>query len=119
MDTVTFRYRINMVWWIQLRSGTEFIWCGGYGYAQVQNSHAVVDTVMLRYRILMLWWIQLRSGTEFTCCCGYGYTQVQIGFPVVITLRVITRNTFFHLRRSITLNYAFITFTKEILVSRN
>ena len=83
---VTLRYRIHMLWWIWLRSGTEFTCCGG-----------------------------LRSGTEFTCCCGYVYTQVQIGFPVVITLRVITRNTFFHLRRSITRNYAFITFTKESL----
>ena len=24
---------------------TEFTCCGGYGYAQVQNSHAMVDTV--------------------------------------------------------------------------
>ena len=46
-----------------------------------------------------------------------------LGFPVVIVryalLRAITRNTFFHLRRSITRDYAFITFTKESLVSRN
>ena len=47
------------------------------------------------------------------------FALLQIGFPVVITLRVITRNTFFHLRRSITRNYAFITSTKERLVSRN
>ena len=50
------------------------------------------------------------------------YNLFNIGFPVVITLRelrVITRNTFIHLRRSITRNYAFITFTKERLVSRN
>ena len=40
--------------------------------------------------------------------------ELKLGFPVVIT-----RNTFFHLRRSITRNYAFITFMKESLVSRN
>ena len=45
--------------------------------------------------------------------------RLVLGFPVVITLRVIARNTFFHLRRSITRNYAFITFTKESLISRN
>ena len=66
-----------MLWWIQLRSGTEFTWCDENGYTQVQNSYGVVDTVMLRYRIHMVWWIRLHSGTEFNWCGGYGYTQVQ------------------------------------------
>ena len=81
--------RIHMLWWIRLRSGIEFTCCSGNGYAQVQNSHAVVDTVTLRYRIHMLWWIWLHSGTEFTCCGGYGYTQVQNSHAVVdtVTLR--------------------------------
>ena len=39
---------------------------------------------------------------------------LRVGFPVVITLSVITPNTFFHLRRSITHNYEFITFTKKV-----
>ena len=44
---------------------------------------------------------------------------LKLGFPVVITLHVIMRNTFFHLRRSVTRNNPCITFTKESLVSRN
>ena len=46
-------------------------------------------------------------------------TLMYLGFLVVITLHVITRNTFFHLRRSITRNYMLIMYTKESLVSCN
>ena len=62
VDTAMLRYRFHMLWWIRLRSGTEFTWCDENGYTQVQNSYGVVDTV--------------HSGIEFTWCGGYGYAQV-------------------------------------------
>ena len=43
----------------------------------------------------------------------YEFINMKIGFPVVIMLRVITRNTFFHLRRSITQNYVLVMHTKK------
>ena len=50
---------------------------------------------------------------------GHNESITNYRFPVEIALREITRNGFFHLRMAITRNYVFITFMKEIQVSRN